>query len=266
MDHRAVLQGRGLAAHRWLVRRPAISPPSTPEAPLQIRDRAKDLIKSGGEWISSIDLENAAVGHAAVAMAAVIGVKHPRWEERPLLFIVRKPQCTLEREEILAYLAAASGQMVAAGGGDLSRFPPRRGHRQGAKGAASGALRPPVRLTAREVAAAPAPSLRDKGLAMIKHLKAAAIRGHAIRGAALRHAAAALCAVSLAASGALRARGRYQRLPCASGRGAQAHPLDRRAQRSALGNSRTIQRAPHAHRSGFRHLEDSAAAGPRPRS
>ena len=63
------------------------------------------MIKSGGEWISSIDLENAAVGHAAVAMAAVIGVKHPRWEERPLLFIVRKPQCTLEREEILAYLA-----------------------------------------------------------------------------------------------------------------------------------------------------------------
>ncbi len=72
---------------------------------VQIRDRAKDMIKSGGEWISSIDLENAAVGHAAVAMAAVIGVKHPRWEERPLLFIVRKPQCTLEREEILAYLA-----------------------------------------------------------------------------------------------------------------------------------------------------------------
>jgi 3-(methylthio)propionyl---CoA ligase len=72
---------------------------------LQIRDRAKDLIKSGGEWISSIDLENAAIGHAAVAMAAVIGVKHPRWDERPLLFIVRKPEQTLEREEILAYLA-----------------------------------------------------------------------------------------------------------------------------------------------------------------
>jgi acyl-CoA synthetase (AMP-forming)/AMP-acid ligase II len=72
---------------------------------VQIRDRAKDLIKSGGEWISSIDLENAAIGHAAVAMAAVIGVRHPRWEERPLLFIVRKPQYTLEREEILAYLA-----------------------------------------------------------------------------------------------------------------------------------------------------------------
>ena len=76
-----------------------------PQGTVQIRDRAKDLIKSGGEWISSIDLENAAIGHAAVAMAAVIGVKHPRWEERPLLFIVRKPKHTLEREEILAYLA-----------------------------------------------------------------------------------------------------------------------------------------------------------------
>ena len=72
---------------------------------MQIRDRAKDLIKTGGEWISSIDLENAAMGHPAVAMAAVIGVKHPRWEERPLLFIVRKVDQSLEREEILAFLA-----------------------------------------------------------------------------------------------------------------------------------------------------------------
>jgi len=72
---------------------------------MQIRDRAKDVIKTGGEWISSIDLENAAVGHPAVAMAAVIGVKHPKWDERPLLFIVRKPGKTVEREEILAFLA-----------------------------------------------------------------------------------------------------------------------------------------------------------------
>jgi len=72
---------------------------------MQIRDRAKDLIKTGGEWISSIDLENAAMGHPAVAMAAVIGVKHPRWEERPLMFIVRKPDQALEREEILEFLA-----------------------------------------------------------------------------------------------------------------------------------------------------------------
>ena len=72
---------------------------------MQIRDRAKDVIKTGGEWISSIDLENAAVAHPAVAMAAVIGVKHPKWDERPLLFVVRKPGATLEKEEILGFLA-----------------------------------------------------------------------------------------------------------------------------------------------------------------
>ena len=71
---------------------------------MQIRDRTKDVIKTGGEWISSIDLENAAVGHPAVAMAAVIGVKHPKWDERPLLFIVRKPGQSVEKEEILAFL------------------------------------------------------------------------------------------------------------------------------------------------------------------
>jgi len=73
---------------------------------MQIRDRAKDLIKTGGEWISSIDLENMAIGHPAVAAAAVIGVKHPKWQERPLLFVVRKPGSTLEREEILGFLSA----------------------------------------------------------------------------------------------------------------------------------------------------------------
>lgn len=73
---------------------------------MQIRDRTKDVIKSGGEWISSIDLENAVLAHPSVAMAAVIGVKHPKWEERPLLLIVRKPEAALEREEILAFLSA----------------------------------------------------------------------------------------------------------------------------------------------------------------
>ncbi len=72
---------------------------------MQIRDRTKDVIKTGGEWISSIDLENAAVGHPSVAMAAVIGIKHPKWDERPLLFIVRKPGQALEKEEILTFLA-----------------------------------------------------------------------------------------------------------------------------------------------------------------
>lgn len=71
---------------------------------IQITDRAKDVIKSGGEWISSIDLENAAVGHPAVAEAAVIGVPHPKWDERPLLIIVRKPGETVGKDEILAFL------------------------------------------------------------------------------------------------------------------------------------------------------------------
>ena len=77
-----------------------------PDGVMQIRDRTKDVIKTGGEWISSIDLENAAVAHPAVQMAAVIGVKHPKWDERPLLFIVKKPGQALEKEEILAFLAA----------------------------------------------------------------------------------------------------------------------------------------------------------------
>ena len=72
---------------------------------MTIRDRTKDVIKSGGEWISSIDLENAAMGHPAVAMAAVIGVKHPKWDERPLLFIVPKPGQTVEKQVILDFLA-----------------------------------------------------------------------------------------------------------------------------------------------------------------
>ena len=72
---------------------------------MTIRDRTKDVIKSGGEWISSIDLENAAIGHPAVAMAAVIGVKHPKWDERPLLFIVPKPGLSVEKTEILDFLA-----------------------------------------------------------------------------------------------------------------------------------------------------------------
>ena len=57
---------------------------------MHITDRAKDVIKSGGEWISSIDIENIAVGHPAVAEAAVIGMPHPKWDERPLLVIVQQ--------------------------------------------------------------------------------------------------------------------------------------------------------------------------------
>ena len=72
---------------------------------LQIVDRAKDVVKSGGEWISSIDLENAAVGHPDVAEACVIGVKHPKWDERPLLFIVPVKGKTVTKESVYDYLS-----------------------------------------------------------------------------------------------------------------------------------------------------------------
>ena len=71
---------------------------------MHITDRAKDVIKSGGEWISSIDIENLAVGHPKVAEAAVIGVRHPKWDERPLLVIVLKKDTSATRDEILAFM------------------------------------------------------------------------------------------------------------------------------------------------------------------
>jgi acyl-CoA synthetase (AMP-forming)/AMP-acid ligase II len=75
-----------------------------PDGYIQITDRAKDVIKSGGEWISSIELENAAMGHPAVAEAAAIGISHPKWQERPLLVVVKRPGQEVTREELLAYL------------------------------------------------------------------------------------------------------------------------------------------------------------------
>lgn len=71
---------------------------------LQITDRTKDVIKSGGEWISSIDVENVAIGHPEVAEAAVIGVPHPKWSERPLLILIRAEGAEVSKEEILAWL------------------------------------------------------------------------------------------------------------------------------------------------------------------
>lgn len=76
-----------------------------PDGYIQIVDRSKDVIKSGGEWISSIDLENTAVGHPDVKEAAVIGVSHPKWQERPLLLVVKREGSDLDREGMLAYLA-----------------------------------------------------------------------------------------------------------------------------------------------------------------
>lgn len=72
---------------------------------LQITDRAKDVIKSGGEWISSVDIENCACGHPDVSMAAAIGVKHPKWEERPILLVVPVTGRTPDRDSVLAHIA-----------------------------------------------------------------------------------------------------------------------------------------------------------------
>ena len=74
-----------------------------PDGFMQITDRSKDVIKSGGEWISSIDLENTAMAHPAVAEAAVIGVAHPKWDERPLLVVVMKSGAQVTREELLKF-------------------------------------------------------------------------------------------------------------------------------------------------------------------
>lgn len=76
-----------------------------PDGYLQITDRSKDVIKSGGEWISSIDLENAALAHPDVREAAVIGVAHPRWQERPLLLLAPQPGAAPDKREVLAFLA-----------------------------------------------------------------------------------------------------------------------------------------------------------------
>ena len=70
---------------------------------MQITDRSKDVIKSGGEWISSIEVENIAVAHPAVAMAACIGVAHPKWDERPIVAVVKKPGAELTREALLQF-------------------------------------------------------------------------------------------------------------------------------------------------------------------
>jgi fatty-acyl-CoA synthase len=71
---------------------------------MQVTDRSKDVIKSGGEWISSIDLENLAVGHPKVAEAAVIGVQHPKWDERPLLVVVLKKDQKATKDDILGFM------------------------------------------------------------------------------------------------------------------------------------------------------------------
>ena len=70
---------------------------------MQITDRSKDVIKSGGEWISSIDIENIAMAHPAVAMAACVGMPHPKWDERPIVVVSLKPGAELTRDELLQF-------------------------------------------------------------------------------------------------------------------------------------------------------------------
>jgi fatty-acyl-CoA synthase len=72
---------------------------------IRLSDRTKDLVKSGGEWISSVELENHLMAHPAVAEAAVIGVPHPRWQERPLATVVLKEGQSATKEELLEFLA-----------------------------------------------------------------------------------------------------------------------------------------------------------------
>ena len=121
---------------------------------MQITDRAKDVIKSGGEWISSIDLENLAVGHPKVAEAAVIGVSHPKWDERPLLVIVLKKGETATKEEIVGFM-----QGKIANGGfrttSLRRRNPAHGDRQDPEAHTSAAIQglPPADRSGRGVGA-----------------------------------------------------------------------------------------------------------------
>jgi len=76
-----------------------------PDGYMHITDRSKDVIKSGGEWISSIEIENIAMGHPAVALAACIGIKHPKWDERPVVAVTLRPGQEVTREELLAFYA-----------------------------------------------------------------------------------------------------------------------------------------------------------------
>ena len=81
---------------------------------VEICDRSKDLIRSGGEWISSVALENALMGHPAVAEAAVVAIAHPKWGERPLAVVVLKAGRQVSAEDLRRHLAAGFCEMVAA--------------------------------------------------------------------------------------------------------------------------------------------------------
>ena len=81
-----------------------------PDGFMQITDRSKDVIKSGGEWISSIDIENIAMAHPSVAMAACIGMRHPKWDERPIVCVVKKPNAVLTRDVLIQFYAGKTAK------------------------------------------------------------------------------------------------------------------------------------------------------------
>ena len=92
---------RGADGHGWFPTGDVAT--IDPDGYMQITDRSKDVIKSGGEWISSIDIENIAMAHPAVAMAACIGMPHPKWDERPIVAVAKKPGAEVTREELLKF-------------------------------------------------------------------------------------------------------------------------------------------------------------------
>ncbi|RDI10937.1 MULTISPECIES: 3-(methylthio)propionyl-CoA ligase [Comamonas] len=92
---------RGADGHGWFPTGDVAT--IDPDGYMQITDRSKDVIKSGGEWISSIDIENIAMANPAVAMAACIGMPHPKWDERPIVAVVKKPGAEITREELLKF-------------------------------------------------------------------------------------------------------------------------------------------------------------------
>ncbi len=111
-----------------------------PDGYVQITDRSKDVIKSGGEWISSIDLENIAMAHPAVHEAAVIACRHPKWDERPLLVVVKKPDARLTREDAARVLRGEDRQVAGARRRGVRGGDPAHGHRQDAEAQAARAV------------------------------------------------------------------------------------------------------------------------------
>ena len=108
---------------------------------IRLVDRTKDLIKSGGEWISSVELENELMGHPKIKEAAVIGVPHPKWSERPLACVVVEPGETMTAEDVLDYLAPQGRQVAATGRRRVHRRGPEDQRREVLEADAAGALR-----------------------------------------------------------------------------------------------------------------------------